>query len=44
MPALMATDREQFPQLEEYLFELSRLGMLLYNKNTRRYYISERAK
>jgi DNA-binding IclR family transcriptional regulator len=32
----------QIPQLEEYLSELLKLGLVSYNKNTGRYYISER--
>jgi hypothetical protein len=34
--------KTQIPQLEEYLSELLRLRMVSYNKNTRRYYFSER--
>jgi DNA-binding IclR family transcriptional regulator len=34
--------KTHIPQLEEYLSELLRLGLVSYNENTRRYYISER--
>jgi hypothetical protein len=34
--------KTQILQLEEYLSELLKLGLVSYNKNTRRYYISER--
>ena len=33
---------KQIPQLEEYLSELLRFKMVLYNENTRRYYFCER--
>ena len=34
--------KTQTPQLEEYLSELLRLRMVLYNGNTRRYYFCEK--